>query len=151
NGSPRQASSTADMIFDVAHLVWELSRYMVFEPGDLINNGTPEGVALSGAFLYLAAGDVVEFEIDRLGRQRQVIKADRAPSPIRSIPERGQEHHQPVLRELPRRRRMGEEADLKRKHSLAVHTPAVLPPHPATGRRSQLGLACSSTRSPPPR
>lgn len=75
NGSPRQASTTADMIFGVAHLVWELSQYMVLEPGDLINTGTPEGVALSGAFPYLDAGDVVELEIDRLGRQRQVIKA----------------------------------------------------------------------------
>jgi 2,4-diketo-3-deoxy-L-fuconate hydrolase len=74
NGSPRQASSTADMIFDVARIVWELSQYMVLEPGDLINTGTPEGVALSGTFPYLAAGDVVELEIDRLGRQRQVVK-----------------------------------------------------------------------------
>ncbi|MHA6794322.1 fumarylacetoacetate hydrolase family protein [Pseudonocardia bannensis] len=74
NGSPRQSSSTADMIFDVARIVWELSQYMVLEPGDLINTGTPEGVALSGAFPYLATGDVVELEIDRLGRQRQVVK-----------------------------------------------------------------------------
>lgn len=75
NGDVRQASSTADMVFDVAHLVWELSQYMVLEPGDLINTGTPEGVALSGKFPYLAAGDIVELEIDRLGRQRQVIEA----------------------------------------------------------------------------
>ena len=74
NGSPRQDSNTADMIFGVARIVWELSQYMVLEPGDVISTGTPQGVALSGAFPYLAAGDVVELEIDRLGRQRQVVK-----------------------------------------------------------------------------
>nr|WP_211177202.1 fumarylacetoacetate hydrolase family protein [Pseudonocardia acidicola] len=74
NGEPRQASTTADMIFPVAHLVWELSQYMVLEPGDLISTGTPEGVALSGRFPYLADGDVMECEIDLLGRQRQALK-----------------------------------------------------------------------------
>lgn len=74
NGQPRQDSSTADMVFSVAHLVWELSRYLVLEPGDLVNTGTPEGVALSGRYPYLVAGDVVECAIDGLGRQRQVLK-----------------------------------------------------------------------------
>ena len=41
------------------------------EPGDLICTGTPEGVALSGRFPYLAVGDVVELEVQGLGRQRQ--------------------------------------------------------------------------------
>jgi 2,4-didehydro-3-deoxy-L-rhamnonate hydrolase len=40
-------------------------------PGDLILTGTPQGVALSGRFPYLKAGDVVEIEIEGLGRQRQ--------------------------------------------------------------------------------
>ncbi|MHB1171610.1 MAG: fumarylacetoacetate hydrolase family protein [Lacisediminihabitans sp.] len=71
NGEPRQDSSTADMAFDVDTIVWHLSRYLTPEPGDLILTGTPEGVALSGRFPYLAAGDVVEIEIDGLGRQRQ--------------------------------------------------------------------------------
>jgi 2,4-didehydro-3-deoxy-L-rhamnonate hydrolase len=39
------------------------------EAGDLINTGTPEGVALSGRFPYLAPGDRVEIEIENLGRQ----------------------------------------------------------------------------------
>ncbi len=73
NGQPRQDSSTADMIFDVATLVWHLSQYLVLEPGDLVLTGTPEGVALSGRFPYLAPGDVVEVEIEGLGRQRQVF------------------------------------------------------------------------------
>ena len=69
-GEARQDSVSADMIFDVAHLIHHLSQYLVLEPGDIVNTGTPEGVALSGRFPYLAAGDVMEVEIDRLGRQR---------------------------------------------------------------------------------
>ncbi len=71
NGEARQDSSTADMVFDVEHLVWDLSQYLTLEPGDLILTGTPEGVALSGRFDYLAPGDIVELEIEGLGRQRQ--------------------------------------------------------------------------------
>jgi len=70
NGELRQDSSTADMVFGVAELIWHLSQFTVLEPGDLINTGTPEGVALSGRFPYLADGDVMELEIEGLGRQR---------------------------------------------------------------------------------
>lgn len=73
NGEPRQDSSTADMIFTVAQLVRDLSQYVRLDPGDLVNTGTPEGVALSGRFPYLGVGDVVECEIDGFGKQRQVI------------------------------------------------------------------------------
>lgn len=73
NGEPRQDSSTADMVFGVEHLVWHLSQYMVLEPGDLINTGTPQGVALSGRFAYLEVGDVVELGIEGLGAQRQMV------------------------------------------------------------------------------
>jgi 2,4-diketo-3-deoxy-L-fuconate hydrolase len=71
NGEPRQDSNTADMIFSVEDIVYDLSQYMQLEPGDVILTGTPEGVALSGRFPYLKAGDVVEIEIEGLGRQRQ--------------------------------------------------------------------------------
>ncbi len=70
NGEPRQDSNTNDMIFDVTHIVWHLSQYVTLEPGDLILTGTPQGVAFGGKFPYLKAGDVVEVEIDGLGRQR---------------------------------------------------------------------------------
>lgn len=73
NGEPRQDSTTADMIFDVGRLVYELSQYMELEPGDLVITGTPEGVALSGRFPYLDDGDVVEVAIEGLGRQRHRI------------------------------------------------------------------------------
>jgi len=73
NGGPRQDSTTDDLIFDVAQLVFDLSQYLVLEPGDLINTGTPQGVGMSGRFPYLVAGDVMELEIDGLGRQRQTL------------------------------------------------------------------------------
>jgi len=71
NGEARQDSTTADQIFPVDFIVWHLSQYLTLEPGDLVLTGTPEGVALSGRFPYLAAGDVCEIEIEGLGRQRQ--------------------------------------------------------------------------------
>ena len=71
NGEPRQDSTTKDQIFDVASVIHHLSQYLVLEPGDIVLTGTPEGVALSGRFPYLTAGDLVEIEIDGLGRQRQ--------------------------------------------------------------------------------
>ena len=73
NGEARQDSSTADMIFTPEFLVHHLSRYLTLEAGDVILTGTPQGVALSGRFPYLKAGDVVEIEIEGLGRQRQVF------------------------------------------------------------------------------
>jgi 2,4-diketo-3-deoxy-L-fuconate hydrolase len=73
NGELRQDSSTADMIFPVHFLVYHLSQYMTLEPGDVILTGTPPGVALSGRYPYLKAGDIVEIEIEGLGRQRQAF------------------------------------------------------------------------------
>jgi 2-keto-4-pentenoate hydratase/2-oxohepta-3-ene-1,7-dioic acid hydratase in catechol pathway len=72
NGELRQDGDTKDMIFGVDHLIWYLSQFMVLEPGDVINTGTPAGVAMGRPGTpYLRAGDVVELEIDGLGRQRQ--------------------------------------------------------------------------------
>lgn len=75
NGEPRQDSNTSDMIFDVRTIVHHLSQYVTLEPGDLILTGTPQGVALSGKYPYIAPGDVVEVEIDGLGHQRQEFVA----------------------------------------------------------------------------
>jgi 2-keto-4-pentenoate hydratase/2-oxohepta-3-ene-1,7-dioic acid hydratase in catechol pathway len=74
NGEPRQDSNTRDMIFSVAALIRDLSQYMTLDPGDIVNTGTPEGVALSGRFPYLAPGDTVECEIQGLGKQRQTLR-----------------------------------------------------------------------------
>lgn len=74
NGESRQDSNTKDMIFSVAYLIWHLSQYMVPEPGDVINTGTPKGVALSGHFLYLKSGDIMTRGIEKLGTQRQTLR-----------------------------------------------------------------------------
>jgi 2-keto-4-pentenoate hydratase/2-oxohepta-3-ene-1,7-dioic acid hydratase in catechol pathway len=76
NGERRQDGSTANLIFDVPYVVWYLSQYMLLEPGDVINTGTPAGVALGRADKpYLRAGDVVELEIDGLGTATQQFAA----------------------------------------------------------------------------
>lgn len=75
NGALRQDGTTADMIFPVDHLVWYISQFMVLRPGDVINTGTPAGVALGSPDIpFLRSGDVVELEIDGLGRQRQELE-----------------------------------------------------------------------------
>ncbi|MFE6499404.1 fumarylacetoacetate hydrolase family protein [Kitasatospora sp. NPDC057738] len=74
NGEQRQHGSTAEMVFPVLELVRYASRFMVLEPGDVIITGTPAGVTLGRPGTpFLAPGDVVEIEIDGLGRQRQVL------------------------------------------------------------------------------
>ncbi|HKD98970.1 MAG TPA: fumarylacetoacetate hydrolase family protein [Micromonosporaceae bacterium] len=77
NGRLRQDGTTADMVFGVGELVAYLSRFMVLDPGDVINTGTPAGVALGQPEPrpYLRPGDLVELEIDGLGRQRQRLVA----------------------------------------------------------------------------
>jgi len=72
NGTQRQNGSTSDMIFSVAEIIWYASQFMVLRAGDLINTGTPAGVALGiPGNPYLRDGDVVELEIDVLGTARQ--------------------------------------------------------------------------------
>jgi 2-keto-4-pentenoate hydratase/2-oxohepta-3-ene-1,7-dioic acid hydratase in catechol pathway len=74
NGERRQTGSTRTLIFGVAEIVRYLSQFMVLEPGDIINTGTPPGVALGRADKpYLRPGDVVELGIAGLGSQRQHV------------------------------------------------------------------------------
>jgi 2-keto-4-pentenoate hydratase/2-oxohepta-3-ene-1,7-dioic acid hydratase in catechol pathway len=77
NGVRRQHSTTAAMIFPVLTLVRYLSWFMVLRPGDLINTGTPAGVAFGQVEPkpYLRPGDIVELAVDGLGRQRQHLVA----------------------------------------------------------------------------
>jgi 2-keto-4-pentenoate hydratase/2-oxohepta-3-ene-1,7-dioic acid hydratase in catechol pathway len=74
NGQSRQKGNSATMIFTPAYLIHYLSQFMTLEPGDVISTGTPPGVGLGmKPPQYLKAGDIVELEIDGLGRQRQVF------------------------------------------------------------------------------
>ncbi|HMF07776.1 MAG TPA: fumarylacetoacetate hydrolase family protein [Thermoanaerobaculia bacterium] len=61
NGAVKQSSRTSFMVFSPAFLVPFISRMMTLLPGDLILTGTPAGIG------PLAAGDVVEVEIERIG------------------------------------------------------------------------------------
>jgi 2,4-diketo-3-deoxy-L-fuconate hydrolase len=78
NGTRRQDGSTSTMIFSPAQIVHHLSQFMVLEPGDLINSGTPPGVGMGmRPPQYLATGDVVTLGGDLLGCQRQLVVAPR--------------------------------------------------------------------------
>jgi 2-keto-4-pentenoate hydratase/2-oxohepta-3-ene-1,7-dioic acid hydratase in catechol pathway len=61
NGEVRQRSTTSQLIFSPAHLVWAISRVMTLLPGDIISTGTPAGIG------PLVAGDVVEVEVQGIG------------------------------------------------------------------------------------
>ncbi|MER7479507.1 fumarylacetoacetate hydrolase family protein [Streptomyces sp. NPDC126510] len=76
NGELKQDGTTAEQIFSVGEVVRYLSQFMTLYPGDVINTGTPAGVALGAPEPkpFLRAGDVVELEIEGLGRQRQEFK-----------------------------------------------------------------------------
>ncbi|MCW8219744.1 MULTISPECIES: fumarylacetoacetate hydrolase family protein [Streptomyces] len=76
NGELKQDGTTADQIFPVGEVVRYLSHFMTLYPGDVVNTGTPAGVAMGRPEPkpYLRAGDVVEAEVEGLGRQRQVLK-----------------------------------------------------------------------------
>jgi 2-keto-4-pentenoate hydratase/2-oxohepta-3-ene-1,7-dioic acid hydratase in catechol pathway len=68
NGQTMQNSNTKEFIFGVPHLLWFLSQVVTLEPGDLIFTGTPPGVGIARKPpVWLAAGDTVEVEIDKLG------------------------------------------------------------------------------------
>ena len=74
NGVRRQTGSTNTMIFGVAAVVADVSRYMTLLPGDVITTGTPPGVALGmKPPVWLKAGDVITLGIDGLGTQKQKV------------------------------------------------------------------------------
>ena len=75
NGERRQTGNTKTMIFSVAQLVADVSKYMTLLPGDIITTGTPPGVALGmkPEPKWLQAGDVVTLGIKGLGEQKQKV------------------------------------------------------------------------------
>jgi 2-keto-4-pentenoate hydratase/2-oxohepta-3-ene-1,7-dioic acid hydratase in catechol pathway len=74
NGTRRQDGSTRTMLFNPHFIVHYLSQFMVLEPGDLINTGTPPGVGMGfQPPVFLGPGDVMELGIEGLGQQRQTV------------------------------------------------------------------------------
>ena len=74
NGERRQRGNTKTMIFGVAALVADVSRYMTLLPGDVITTGTPPGVGMGmKPQTWLNPGDVMTLGIDGLGEQKQKV------------------------------------------------------------------------------
>ena len=78
NGQRMQTGNTDKMIFSVAEVISHLSQLMTLHPGDVIATGTPPGVGMGQKpnAIFLRDGDVIELEIQGLGRQRQCVRAD---------------------------------------------------------------------------
>lgn len=78
NGTRRQTGSTSTMIFTVAEIIEHLSHLFTLHPGDVISTGTPPGVGMGikPEAIYLKPGDVMELEIEGLGKQRQEVRQD---------------------------------------------------------------------------
>jgi len=74
NGVRRQTGNTRTMIFTIAELVADVSKYMTLLPGDVVTTGTPPGVALGmKPPVWLKAGDVITLGIKGLGEQKQKV------------------------------------------------------------------------------
>ena len=74
NGMRRQTGNTRTMIFGIAELVADVSKYMTLLPGDVVTTGTPPGVALGmKPPVWLKAGDVITLGIQGLGEQKQKV------------------------------------------------------------------------------
>lgn len=78
NGELRQSSNTRELLYNCYAQVAQLSQAMTLEPGDLILTGTPGGVGLGfKPPRWLAAGDVVRVEIDRIGALENRVEPER--------------------------------------------------------------------------
>jgi 2-keto-4-pentenoate hydratase/2-oxohepta-3-ene-1,7-dioic acid hydratase in catechol pathway len=76
NGDIRQDSSTANLVLKVDEIISKLSMVMTLEPGDIISTGTPSGTALSlsSDSKYLRHNDIVEVEIEKIGKIRNKVR-----------------------------------------------------------------------------
>jgi 2-keto-4-pentenoate hydratase/2-oxohepta-3-ene-1,7-dioic acid hydratase in catechol pathway len=75
NGTVMQDSSTSLMLHPVARIIAELSRGTTLLSGTVILTGTPAGVGFGrNPKVFMQAGDVVEVEIEGVGRVRNPVK-----------------------------------------------------------------------------
>lgn len=72
NGELRQNGRTSEMMFSVPEIIETVSATVPLAGGDVVLTGTPSGVALASG-RYLRAGDLVEIEIDGLGRLSNTV------------------------------------------------------------------------------
>ncbi|GLA99219.1 hypothetical protein AtubIFM61612_010683 [Aspergillus tubingensis] len=75
NGEKRQQSGIDDLIFDVPALIRFFSQGRTLRSGAVVMTGTPAGVGsfLEGEAKFLKEGDVVEIEVEEIGRIRNRI------------------------------------------------------------------------------
>ena len=74
NGVRKQTGNTKTMIFTIAQLVADVSKYMTLLPGDVVTTGTPPGVGMGmKPQQWLKAGDVITLGIEGLGEQKQKV------------------------------------------------------------------------------
>ena len=70
----KNAKNTKNMIFNISHLVFYVSKFMTLYPGDIITTGTPPGVGMAKKpKIFLKEGDEMVLSIDNLGNQKQKV------------------------------------------------------------------------------
>ncbi|NRA14248.1 MAG: fumarylacetoacetate hydrolase family protein [Oceanospirillaceae bacterium] len=75
NGMRMQTGSTTTMVYNVAHILSYLSKFMSLQPGDIVATGTPPGVGIAKKPIpiYLKPGDSMQLGITGLGQQNQKV------------------------------------------------------------------------------
>ena len=74
NGETVQSATLGDLHFGVPRIIAELTRGLTLEAGDVILTGTPSGVGFARTPpRFLAAGDIVESEIEGIGTLRNRV------------------------------------------------------------------------------
>ncbi|MGI9556467.1 MAG: fumarylacetoacetate hydrolase family protein [Solirubrobacterales bacterium] len=69
NGELMQDGNTSEMLFKVPETIAYISSFLTLLPGDIIATGTPTGVGFRrDPPIYLGAGDLVEIEVERVGK-----------------------------------------------------------------------------------
>ena len=76
NGELRQDSLGEEMIFKIPEIIARTSQFITLEPGDILSTGTPTGTSFSTK-QYLKAGDVIDCEIEGIGRLRNIVKVEK--------------------------------------------------------------------------
>lgn len=75
NGEVRQKGNTSQLIYDIPHIISDLSRGLTLMPGDIIATGTPAGVGMGfNPPRFLKPGDIVTCTIEKIGTLVNKVK-----------------------------------------------------------------------------